>query len=142
MSYRHCDHFRMSDNLTVQNVDHLLQEVSAAECYGLGIQLGIEPSKLHDLELGPVQKFRPKMIEIWLEGDPQHSWEKLACALKRVNKNVLAENVLAEHARSLQRKRLSSGYGSDSGTSKDLDEPRGSGPFTRKLQDMRSGTFC
>jgi len=127
----------MSDHLTVKDVDNVLRKFSATDCYKLGIQLDIEPSKLRDLQQqGPVETFKLKVIETWLESDLQCSWEKLASALKALDMNVLAATV-----RTRLRKRLSSGYESDSVTSQDLNgtaDQRGSG---RRLQDMRSGVF-
>ena len=129
----------MSDHLTVKDVDNVLQELSAPACYKLGIHLDIKPSKLHDLQVQPpalAEMFKLKVIETWLESDLQCSWEKLASALEALDMNVLAATV-----RSRLRKRLSSGYESDSVTSQDLNgtaDRRGSG---RRLQDMRSGMF-
>jgi len=127
----------MSDHLTVKDVDNVLWKLSAPDCYKLGIHLDIKPSKLRDLQLqGPAETFKLKVIETWLESDLQCSWEKLASSLEALDMNVLAAAV-----RSRLRKRLSSGYESDSVTSQDLNgtaDRRGSG---RRLQDMRSGMF-
>ena len=119
----------------MKNVDNVLRKLSVPNFYRLGIHLDIEPSKLHDLQ-SPAEMFKLKVIETWLESDQQCSWEKLASALEALDMNVLAARV-----RSRLRKRLSSGYESDSVTSLDLNgtpDQRGSG---RRLQDMRSGVF-
>ena len=129
-----CD--RMSDHLTVKNVVNVLQELSAGDCYCLGIQLDIKTSKLRDLERGPVEMFKPRMIEIWLESDQQCGWETLASAL-----DVLEKKVLAKTVRSKLRKRLSSGYESDSVASQGLNGTTDQRSSGRRLQDMRSGVF-
>ena len=148
-----CD--RMSDRLTVKNVHDVLRKLSAPDCYRLGIQLDLLPSKLRDLQLRyPAELFKLKVIQTWLESDPHCGWEKLASALEALDMNVLAATV---------RSRLS-GYESDTVTAlrsqlrevadalaqtvasvrstrerfSGTADQMGSG---RRLLDMRSGVF-
>ena len=117
--------------LTVKNIANVLLDLSTADCYSLGVQLDIPTNKLRDIELEAVEKRKLKMIEIWLESDLKCTWEKLACALEKINKKVMAQRV-----RSIPMKHLSSGYESDSVISQDLDGLAD----THKLQDRQSGT--
>lgn len=102
--------------LTVKNVTNALMDLSTVDCYSLGVQLDIPSNKLCDIELEAVEKRKLKMIEMWLESDSKCTWEKLACALEKINKKVMAQKV-----RSIPMQHLSSGYESESVTSQDLD---------------------
>ena len=66
------------------------------ECHDLGLQLGLPESKLALIDKHPVEDHLRMMLSEWLQFDPEASWEKLATALSKIEKNVIAANVRRE----------------------------------------------
>ena len=74
-----------SSYLTVKDVQNELQEVN--RWYLLGIQLGVEPSKLDQFQANhptDVERCKVDVVQHWLNnvGDP--SWKSLADAVERL----------------------------------------------------------
>ena len=69
--------------LTLREVGNELREVT--EWYQLGLQLGVTPFKLREIERDYPQDTQRRKSEIhdwWLRNAPEASWEKLAQALE------------------------------------------------------------
>ena len=66
----------------------------AVEWYDLGLQLGLPDATLASIATHPDIEARGRMmLSKWLQYDPKASWEKLAAALNKIGKNVIAANV-------------------------------------------------
>ena len=62
-----------------------------------GLHLGVEPHVLEIIDnecRGKVAKCKIKLYQYWLDNDSTPSWEKVAQALKNINKGVLADEIL------------------------------------------------
>ena len=60
---------------------------------GLGLQLRLTYSELKIIEVenrGNVRKSLRKMLDVWLESNPNSSWEQIVEALEKINKKTLA----------------------------------------------------
>ena len=66
------------------------------ECHALGLQLGLPESTLKLIDKHPVEDHLRIMLSEWLQYDPEASWEKLATALSKIGKNVIAADVKRE----------------------------------------------
>ena len=76
----------MSTHLTLLEVQNELGDVTAADWFQLGVQLGIKAAKLREIEKdhpGDVQRCKTEVLDWWLQNTPSVSWEKLADALHK-----------------------------------------------------------
>ena len=74
-----------STPLTVKDIYIELKEMTAAEWYRLGIQLGIRPDTLSTIEYNyprDAQRCMTEVILWWLQNAPECSWAKLAEAVE------------------------------------------------------------
>ena len=88
----------MSDRPSDLNLPDLKDVVIAvkdvAEWRDLGLQLGLPDATLASIAMHPdIEGHRRTMLSKWLESDLEASWEKLADALDRIGKNVIAANI-------------------------------------------------
>ena len=77
----------MSTYLTLSEVENELRDVTAADWFRLGVQLGIKTAKLREIETDhprDVQRCKLEVLDWWLRNMPQVSWEKLANALHKI----------------------------------------------------------
>ena len=90
---------KVTDKPTLKEIiDYEIRDQVATEWHDLGVQL--LPDNLR-VQLGIVRNNHPgdtkacctEMVEYWLEVDTTASWNKLIEALRRINKNQLAEDI-------------------------------------------------
>ena len=75
----------MSTHLTLKQIENELKEVTAADWYPLGVQLGLRPAKLREIESNnarDAQRCKLDILDWWLENAPVTSWEELANAVE------------------------------------------------------------
>ena len=75
----------VSTHLTLKEIENELKEVTAADWYPLGIQLGLRPPKLKEIELynlRDAQRCKLDILDWWLQNAPVISWEELASAVE------------------------------------------------------------
>lgn len=71
--------------LTLKEIENELREVTAANWYPLGIQLGLRPAKLREIESNnarDAQRCKLDILDWWLENAPVISWQELANAVE------------------------------------------------------------
>ena len=90
--------FAMSDRPSDLKLPELKDVVIAvkdvAEWRDLGLQLGLPDATLASIAMHPdIEGHRRMMLSKWLESDLEASWEKLADALNKIGKNVIADNI-------------------------------------------------
>ena len=89
--------FLAASTLTLKEIQNELNELTAAKWYQLGIQLGIPPATLSIIESDhphDAQRCMTEVINWWLQNAPEHSWTKLAEAVKAMGGYaVLAEEL-------------------------------------------------
>ena len=86
---------------TLKVLNKLVKKSATYKWYDLGIEL-LEPEDIHALD--EIQKNYPrdvgmcctKMLQLWLDKQPEASWEQLLQALKEVEMNDLASNIEQE----------------------------------------------
>ena len=75
----------VSIRLSLKEIENELKEVTAANWYPLGIQLGLRPAKLREIESNnarDAQRCKLDVLDWWLENAPVISWEELASAVE------------------------------------------------------------
>lgn len=80
--------------LDVQSAFDLLSEVT--DTFTLGLQLGIKPAKLKEIERNhchDVQRQKQETIAAWLACDPSASWEDLVEALVKMDEHTTAKKI-------------------------------------------------
>ena len=85
-------------SLSVKNLFNATSKVH--DWYTLGIQLDIEPCRLKDIQSSNLSQdnHRQEMFEVWLQSDPNASWEKLIRALDNMKYHRLSESVKTNYA--------------------------------------------
>ena len=77
--------------------DLVLAVKDVVKWHDLGLQLGLPEPTLASIALHPdIEGHLRMMLSKWLQYDPEASWEKLATALSKIEKNVIAANVRRE----------------------------------------------
>ena len=87
-----------ASTLTLNEIQKIMNEMSAAKWYQLGVQLGIPPATLSTIESDhprDAQRCMTEVINWWLQNAPERSWTKLAEAVKAMGAYI----VLAERLR-------------------------------------------
>ena len=83
--------------------DLLIAVKDIVNWHDLGLHLDLPESKLASIATHPdIEGHRRMMLSEWLQFDPEASWEKLATALSKIGKNVIAVNVRREYVNSVQ----------------------------------------
>ena len=90
-------------SLSVKNLFNATSEVH--DWYTLGIQLDIKPCTLKDIQSNGLSQDnrRQEMFDVWLQSDPNASWEKLIHALDNMKYCCLAVSVKTNYADIAQR---------------------------------------
>ena len=77
----------MSTHLTLKEIENELKEVTAADWYPLGVQLGLRPAELREIEQNnfrDVKRCKCEVVDWWLRNAPVISWEILAEAVEGI----------------------------------------------------------
>ena len=75
-----------STNLTLTEIEYEMREVTAADWFPLGVQLGIRSAKLREIEKdhpGDVWCCKFKLLDWWHRNAREVSWNALAHALEK-----------------------------------------------------------
>jgi len=76
----------VSTNLTLKEVEYEMREVTVADWFPLGVQLGIRPAKLREIETdhpGDVWRRKFELLDWWHRNGQEVSWNALAHALEK-----------------------------------------------------------
>ena len=71
--------------LTLREIENELTEVTAADWFPLGVQLGSSSSRLREIEMDyprDTQRCKTEVLDFWLRNGSQISWQKLAQAVE------------------------------------------------------------
>ena len=80
--------------LTLRNLATELQEV--VDWYRVGLSLGIKSYQLEEIRInrmGDAMHCKLSMLDSWLRGDVEASWNKLAGALEESNHSFIADRI-------------------------------------------------
>ena len=80
--------------LTLKNVVNEMRGIADDEWFSLGIQLGVSPHKLHEVEMlyhGSHERSKIEVLSWWFQSTP--SWEKLADAVHMMGYGALAQRL-------------------------------------------------
>ena len=80
--------------LIMKNLSLELSTVS--RWYQLGIQLGLQPSQLHQIEKAfptEIDRCKIKMVDLWLQSTPGASWRHVITALRELGNRTAAERI-------------------------------------------------
>ena len=85
---------------TIELRDLVLAVKDVTEWYDLGVHLALPIHMLDTIKAEglPVQESMREMLKKWLDYDPEASWEKLASALKAIDKKAVADSVQSGQA--------------------------------------------
>ena len=75
--------------LTLKEIENELSEVTGADWYPLGVQLGLRPPTLREiLNTYPLDSewCRREMLDLWLRSTPEASWKSLAQAVQALGR--------------------------------------------------------
>ena len=75
-----------STDLTIKEIDDEMREVTAVDWLPLGVELGIQPAKLREIEMdhhGNVRHCKHELLSWWLQSTLEVSWNALADALEK-----------------------------------------------------------
>lgn len=75
----------MSTHITLKEIENELKEVTAADWYPLGVQLGLRPARLREIESNnarDAKRCKLDVLDWWLQNAPVISWEELASAVE------------------------------------------------------------
>ena len=76
----------VSTCLTLTEIEYEMREVTAADWFPLGVQLGIRPAKLREIEKdhpGDVWRCKFELLDWWHRNAKEVSWNALAHALEK-----------------------------------------------------------
>ena len=83
--------------LTLTEIEYEMREVTAADWFPLGVQLGIRPAKLREIEMdhpGDVWRCKFELLDWWHRNAQEVSWNALAHALEKTGRyGALAEKL-------------------------------------------------
>jgi len=77
----------VSTCLTLTEVEYEMREVAATDWFPLGVQLGIRPAKLREIErdhLWNVHRCKFEILDWWHRNAQEVSWNALAHALEKM----------------------------------------------------------
>ena len=75
--------------LTLMEIENELSEVTGTDWYPLGVQLGLRPPTLREIQnCYPLdtQQCRREMLDLWLRSTPEASWKSLAQAVQELDR--------------------------------------------------------
>ena len=75
--------------LTLREIENELSEVTGADWYPLGVQLGLRPPTLSEiLNTYPLdtERCKQEVLHIWLRSTPEASWKSLAQAVQALGR--------------------------------------------------------
>ena len=75
--------------LTLKEIENELSEVTGADWYPLGVQLGLRPPTLREIQMNyplDTERCRREMLDLWLRSAPEASWKSLAQAVQALGR--------------------------------------------------------
>ena len=75
--------------MTLREIENELREVTGEDWYPLGVQLGLRPATLREIQRNyslDTERCRREMLDMWLHNAPQVSWKILAQGVQALNK--------------------------------------------------------
>ena len=75
--------------LTLKEIENELSEVTGADWYPLGVQLGLRPPTLREiLKNYPLdtERCKQEVLHVWLHSTPEASWKSLAQAVQALGR--------------------------------------------------------
>ena len=75
--------------LTLREIENELSEVTGADWYPLGVQLGLRPPTLSEiLNTYPLntERCKQEVLHVWLRSTPEASWKSLAQAVQALGR--------------------------------------------------------
>ena len=75
--------------LTLREIENELSEVTDADWYPLGVQLGLRPPTLREIQKNyplDTEQCKREMLDIWLHSTPKVSWKSLAQAVQALGR--------------------------------------------------------
>ena len=75
--------------LTLREIENELSEVTGADWYPLGVQLGLRPPTLREIQKNyplNTEQCRREMLDLWLCSTPEASWKSLAQAVQALGR--------------------------------------------------------
>ena len=79
--------------LTLREIENELTEVTAADWFPLGVQLGVRPATLRQIEKNypqDTQRCKTEVLDLWLRNAPEVSWKNLAQAVEAMGEYTSA----------------------------------------------------
>ena len=71
--------------LTLREIENELSEVTGEDWYPLGVQLGLRPATLKEIQRNyplDTERCRREVLDLWLRSAPKVSWKTLAQAVQ------------------------------------------------------------
>ena len=75
--------------LTLREIQNELSEVTAADWFPLGVQLGLRPATLREIKKNypfDTERCKQEVLDLWLRSAPEVSWKNLAQALQALDR--------------------------------------------------------
>ena len=75
--------------LTLSEIENELSEVTGADWYPLGVQLGLRPATLREIKKNyplDTERCKQEVLHLWLCNAPEASWKNLAQAVQALGR--------------------------------------------------------
>ena len=75
--------------MTLRDIENELSEVTGEDWYPLGVQLGLRPATMREIQRNyplDTERCRREVLDIWLRSAPDVSWKILAQAVQALDR--------------------------------------------------------